>query len=582
MISRLHLGRAFVDAQRAHLAVEPLDDDARARPRRRAAAPRGRRRAARPRSRRASPSPPRASCACPARRCRAATPRARSAARPRRSRSPSSPSAACVSCRSASTPPNIGRRRARASASSSARRAKPSAAAATDARKMSSVRIASLKPSPARAEQRVAGSAAAVEREPRQRMRRDHVEALGDGESRRVGGHDERRDAASRRAPRRCARTRSRSRRCRRWRSTSSSPSSTQCVPSRRAVVASAATSEPASGSDSANAAIASPRATRGSQRARCAAVPASVIGAAAEALHREREVGQSVVVGQHLARDAQRARVERRATRRRTPPGRSAAGSPASPSARTQRAAGRVDVAAVAASTRLSRAAYASSVDARARDASSSKNGQCRSARDRTHQLPSNVGVSLRGERLVRAAEVLGLHADRLRLRLGLDLGVEIHRPRLVQQRLGHRVREGRTVGERRASACASASSASGATTRLKKPHAAPSSALIARPRVAAAPRHGPARSCAAAARTRPCRRRRVRRGRTGTRSSRAACRCGGRHASATIAPAPAQTPSTAATIGCGQWRIALTRSPVMRVNASSPGACHAASAAR
>ena len=37
-------------------------------------------------------------------------------------------------------------------------------------------------------------------------------------------------------------------------------------------------------------------------------------------------------------------------------------------------------------------------------------------------------------------------------------------------------------------------------------------------------------------------------------------------------IAPAPAQTPSMAATIGCGQARIALTRSPVMRVNASRP----------
>ena len=39
-------------------------------------------------------------------------------------------------------------------------------------------------------------------------------------------------------------------------------------------------------------------------------------------------------------------------------------------------------------------------------------------------------------------------------------------------------------------------------------------------------------------------------------------------------IAPAPAQTPSIAATIGCGQTRIALTRSPVMRVNISSSGA--------
>ena len=41
-----------------------------------------------------------------------------------------------------------------------------------------------------------------------------------------------------------------------------------------------------------------------------------------------------------------------------------------------------------------------------------------------------------------------------------------------------------------------------------------------------------------------------------------------------AMIAPAPAQTPSIAATIGCGQARIALTRSPVMRVNISSSGA--------
>ena len=42
---------------------------------------------------------------------------------------------------------------------------------------------------------------------------------------------------------------------------------------------------------------------------------------------------------------------------------------------------------------------------------------------------------------------------------------------------------------------------------------------------------------------------------------------------ASAIIAPAPAHTPSTAATIGCGQCRIALTRSPVIRVNARSSG---------
>ena len=40
-----------------------------------------------------------------------------------------------------------------------------------------------------------------------------------------------------------------------------------------------------------------------------------------------------------------------------------------------------------------------------------------------------------------------------------------------------------------------------------------------------------------------------------------------------ARIAPAPAQTPSTAAITGCGHLRIALTRSPVMRVKAIRSG---------
>ena len=80
-------------------------------------------------------------------------------------------------------------RRARAARS-------PSAAAATDARKMSSVRIASLKPSPSAPSSASRRHAAAVELEPRERMRRDHVDALGDRQARRVGRHDERRDAA--------------------------------------------------------------------------------------------------------------------------------------------------------------------------------------------------------------------------------------------------------------------------------------------------------------------------------------------------------------------------------------------------
>jgi hypothetical protein len=43
---------------------------------------------------------------------------------------------------------------------------------------------------------------------------------------------------------------------------------------------------------------------------------------------------------------------------------------------------------------------------------------------------------------------------------------------------------------------------------------------------------------------------------------------------AMAMMAPAPAHTPSMAATMGCGQARMALTSSPVMRVNISSSGA--------
>ena len=41
-------------------------------------------------------------------------------------------------------------------------------------------------------------------------------------------------------------------------------------------------------------------------------------------------------------------------------------------------------------------------------------------------------------------------------------------------------------------------------------------------------------------------------------------------------IAPAPTQIPSTAATTGCGQPRIALTRSPVIRVKRRSSGIVH------
>ena len=43
-----------------------------------------------------------------------------------------------------------------------------------------------------------------------------------------------------------------------------------------------------------------------------------------------------------------------------------------------------------------------------------------------------------------------------------------------------------------------------------------------------------------------------------------------------AIIAPAPVHTPSMAATMGCGQARMAFTRSPVMRVNSEQLGHVH------
>ena len=44
---------------------------------------------------------------------------------------------------------------------------------------------------------------------------------------------------------------------------------------------------------------------------------------------------------------------------------------------------------------------------------------------------------------------KILGLHADRLRLRFGLDRFIDAHVPLLVQLRLGHAVREGRAGGQ-------------------------------------------------------------------------------------------------------------------------------------
>ena len=105
-------------------------------------------------------------------------------------------SLAWVSWKSARTWLNILRVLARCSASSSARRAKPSAAAATEVRNTSSVRIATLKPSPAAPMRWRQRHPAIGETQPRQRVRRDHFDARGDLETGRAGVDDEGRDAA--------------------------------------------------------------------------------------------------------------------------------------------------------------------------------------------------------------------------------------------------------------------------------------------------------------------------------------------------------------------------------------------------
>ena len=116
-----------------------------------------------------------------------------------------------------------------------------------------------------------------------------------------------------------------------------------------------------------------------------------------------------------------------------------------------------------------------------------SSKNGQSRWSRfigSRWSSCPRTSGVAFAANASYARRKSSRLHADRLRLRLRLDLAVEIHRPRLVQQRLGHA--RARTSARRRASARTLAlprAASPAATTRLKKPHASASSAGIARP---------------------------------------------------------------------------------------------------
>src|SRR3954469_12700027 len=62
---------------------------------------------------------------------------------------------------------------------------------------------------------------------------------------------------------------------------------------------------------------------------------------------------------------------------------------------------------------------------------------------------VPLKNWLLLGDERAIRAAEILGLHADRLRFGFGFDRLVDAHVPFLVQGLLGDAVREGRAARE-------------------------------------------------------------------------------------------------------------------------------------
>src|SRR5262249_374800 len=77
-----------------------------------------------------------------------------------------------------------------------------------------------------------------------------------------------------------------------------------------------------------------------------------------------------------------------------------------------------------------------------------SSKNGQLRGS-SRPISLPLEDRLLLGGEGGERARKILRLHAQRLGDRLGLDGGLDRHRPFHVEHALGHGVRERRAGGE-------------------------------------------------------------------------------------------------------------------------------------
>ncbi len=177
---------------------------------------------------------------------------------------------------------------------------------------MSSVCIAILNPSPGDAEHpvrghcgssRTAASPADAGRSPRSARR---------SRSRDRRERPRRPTAPARPAPRRCGRTRCRRRRCRRSRSRSSRRRARKRRRRARAEQAIAATSEPASLLREREGGKPFARAHLRQDRARASSgEPAIAIAPEPEPLHGEGEIGEAVVPGQRLARQARRARID-------------------------------------------------------------------------------------------------------------------------------------------------------------------------------------------------------------------------------------------------------------------------------
>ena len=240
------------------------------------------------------------------------------------------------------------------------------------------------------------------------------------------------------------------------------SPSIRQPPARRVAVVVIAATSEPASGSLNANAAMRSPRRACGSTRAAQRRLARQRDRRRAQPLHGEGEIRQPRVAGEDVAREADRAHVDR--LRARPPAPRRRASRP-----RRARAPARGTRASTSLPSRCARCAAAQASSA-LRELPVPVLEERPVEKAPVHdQSPSNTGLRFVGEGFVGAGEVPGLHAERLRLRLRLDRRVDVHAPFLMQAALRHRVR--RTSARPRApppAPCASASSASGAHSRL------------------------------------------------------------------------------------------------------------------